>query len=96
MMDDSCFVMTARCTRSNNRGRPFASFAYSGSAFPLYGITEKQLLGETGDDPRNPTLGIDCRTVFSTGQKQIDVIGPIPEVAEAVLEPHRTYWTQKS
>jgi hypothetical protein len=41
-------------------------------------------------------LGIDCRTVFSTGQKQIDVIGPIPEVAEAVLEPHRTYWTQKS
>jgi len=62
----------------------------------VYGITEKQLLGETGDDPRNPTLSLDCRTVFSTGQKQIEVIGPIPEVAEAVLAPHRGYWTQKS
>jgi tRNA(Arg) A34 adenosine deaminase TadA len=62
----------------------------------VYGITEKQLLQETGDDPRNPTLGLDCRTVFATGQRSIEVIGPIPEVADAVLEPHRTYWTQKS
>jgi hypothetical protein len=30
----------------------------------VYGITEKQLLAETGDDPRNPTLSVDCRTVF--------------------------------
>jgi len=33
----------------------------------VYGITEKQLPGETGDDPRNPTLSLDCRTVSSAG-----------------------------
>ena len=62
----------------------------------VYGVTEKQLLQETGDDPRNPTLSLDCRTVFSAGQRHIEVIGPIPDVAEAVLEPHRTYWDQQS
>jgi tRNA(Arg) A34 adenosine deaminase TadA len=62
----------------------------------VYGITEKQILELTGDDPRNPTLSLDCRKVFGSGQKKIEVVGPIPEVAEAVLEPHRTYWTKKS
>jgi tRNA(Arg) A34 adenosine deaminase TadA len=62
----------------------------------VYGITEKQLLAETGDDPRNPTLSLDCRKVFGAGQKQIEVIGPVPVVAEAVLEPHKNYWTQQS
>ena len=74
-----------------------AGAIYWGNVLRLvYGITEKQLLAETGDDPRNPTLSLDCRSVFSMGQKQIEVIGPVPEVAEAVLAPHRTYWTQKS
>jgi tRNA(Arg) A34 adenosine deaminase TadA len=62
----------------------------------VYGISERQLLAETGDDPRNPTLSLDCRTVFRAGQKPIEVIGPVPEVAAAVLAPHRTYWTQQS
>lgn len=62
----------------------------------VYGITEEQLLAETGDDPRNPTLSLGCRTVFGAGQKDIEVVGPVPEVAEAVLEPHKTYWTQQS
>lgn len=61
----------------------------------VYGITEKQLLTLTGDDPRNPTLGVDCRTVFASGQKKIEVIGPILEVADAIIEPHRTYWAKK-
>ncbi|BBZ17877.1 nucleoside deaminase [Mycolicibacterium gadium] len=62
----------------------------------VYGITEKQLLAETGDDPRNPTLSLDCRTVFGAGQKDIEVVGPVPEVADAVLEPHKNYWNQQS
>lgn len=59
----------------------------------VYGITEEQLLGETGDDPRNPTLSLDCRTIFGRGQKDIEVIGPFAEVTDAVLEPHRSYWS---
>ena len=62
----------------------------------VYGITEKQLLEETGDDPRNPTLSLDCRTVFGRGQKEIEVLGPFDEIADAVLEPHRGYWTKQS
>jgi len=62
----------------------------------VYGITEEQLLGATGNDPRNLTFSLDCRTVFKSGQKKIEVIGPIPEVADVVLEPHRTFWTKKS
>ncbi|MBJ8348361.1 nucleoside deaminase [Antrihabitans sp. YC2-6] len=58
----------------------------------VFGISESELLAETGNDPRNPTLSLDCRTVFSRGQKDIEVIGPVAEVAEAVLEPHRSYW----
>jgi tRNA(Arg) A34 adenosine deaminase TadA len=61
----------------------------------VYGITEKQILALTGDDPRNPTLSLDCRKVFGSGQKKIEVIGPIPDVTDAVLEPHRSYWTKK-
>jgi tRNA(Arg) A34 adenosine deaminase TadA len=61
----------------------------------VYGITEKQILAMTGNDPRNPTLAVDCRTVFASGQKKIAVIGPIPDVADAILDPHRTYWTKK-
>jgi len=74
-----------------------AGAMYWGNVLRLvYGITEKQLLALTGDDPRNPTLSVDCRTVFNSGMKPIEVIGPVPEVAEAVLEPHRNYWTLQS
>ncbi len=62
----------------------------------VYGITERQLLALTGDDPRNPTLAVDCRTVFASGQKKIEAIGPIPEVTEATIEPHRTFWKKKT
>lgn len=69
---------------------------WCGAGRVVYGITEKQILAMTGNDPRNLTLGIDCRTVFATGQRKVEVIGPIPEVADAILEPHRTYWTRKA
>lgn len=57
-----------------------------------FGITEETLLALTGADERNPTLNLPCRTVFASGQKAIEVLGPFPAVAEAVLEPHRSYW----
>ena len=61
-----------------------AGAMYWGNVLRLvYGITEEQLLAETGDDPRNSTLSLDCRTVFSRGQKQIEVIGPVPDVLDA-------------
>ncbi len=62
----------------------------------VYAITEQQLLALTGDDPRNPTMSLPCRQVFSSGQKEIAVIGPIDEAAEAVVAAHEGFWNAGS
>ena len=45
-----------------------------------YAMTEKRLLELTGSDEQNPTFDLPCRDVFSKGQKDITVIGPLPEL----------------
>lgn len=59
----------------------------------VYGLSEKRLLELTGDDAQNPTFDLPCREVFARGQKSIAVIGPFPEVEEAVLAVHEGYWS---
>ncbi|RCW50730.1 MULTISPECIES: nucleoside deaminase [unclassified Halanaerobium] len=46
----------------------------------VFGLSEKKLLKITGNDEQNPTLDLPCRKVFQSGQKDIEVIGPIPEL----------------
>jgi hypothetical protein len=31
--------------------------------------------------------------VLARGQKNIEVIGPVPELREELLAPHRSFWT---
>lgn len=59
----------------------------------VYGIAEKRLAELTGDDERNPTLDLPCRTIFASGRKPIEVIGPFPEVEAAVVAVHEGYWS---
>ena len=59
----------------------------------VYGASEERLLQETGSHPQNPTLSMKCRDVFASGQKEIEVIGPIQELVEEVMEVHKGYWT---
>ncbi len=59
----------------------------------VYGISEKRLAELTGDDEKNLTLDLPCRTVFGSGRKPIEVVGPFPEVEEAVVDVHRGYWS---
>lgn len=59
----------------------------------VFGVTEKQLLGLTGAHEENPTMDLPCREVFTRGQKPIKVYGPIAELNDALLDPHRTFWT---
>jgi tRNA(Arg) A34 adenosine deaminase TadA len=61
----------------------------------VYGASEEDLLELTGDHAENPTLALPCREVFSRGQKAIEVVGPVPEVREAMLAPHRDFWRQR-
>ena len=58
----------------------------------VYGMTERQLLSLTGSDEQNPTFDLPCRDVFSHGQKDIKVIGPVDSVAEEAAEVHKGYW----
>ena len=58
----------------------------------IYGAPESALLSLTGSNSENPTLALPCPTVFAAGSKDIQVIGPVLEMEEAVLSSHRTFW----
>ena len=61
----------------------------------IYGIEEKTLLAITGNHAENPTLDLPCRHVFARGQKEIEVIGPVPAMQEEIAALHRRYWRSK-
>jgi tRNA(Arg) A34 adenosine deaminase TadA len=58
----------------------------------VYGVEERALLALTGDHPENPTLDLPCRELFARGQKAVEVIGPVPAVADEILALHRDFW----
>ena len=58
----------------------------------VYGMTEHRLLELTGSADENPTMSLPCREVFARGQKPIEVIGPVPEVEEAMASLHQGFW----
>lgn len=59
----------------------------------VFGLTERRLLGLTGNHAENPTLDLPCRAVFAAGQKTINVIGPVPEVEAEIAALHSGFWT---
>ena len=58
----------------------------------VYGYEEAKLLALTGDHTANPTMNLAARTVFGSGQKPIEVVGPFPEIEDELLAPHRDFW----
>lgn len=58
----------------------------------VYGSTEKTLKKLTGDSQMNPTMNFPCKQVFESGQKSIEVIGPVPELEAELIEPHKGFW----
>ena len=58
----------------------------------VYGYEETKLLALTGDHPENPTMSLPSRTVLASGQKDIEVFGPFPEIEDELLAPHRDFW----
>ena len=61
----------------------------------VYGIEEKTLLAITGNHAENPTLDLPCRHVFARGQKNVQVIGPVPAMQDEIAALHRRYWRSK-
>lgn len=58
----------------------------------VYGVEEITVKKLTGADKRNPTMNLPVRRVFTAGQKPIRVVGPVPELEDELLAPHRAYW----
>ena len=58
----------------------------------VYGASEVELLAQTGNHADNPTLNLPCRQVFASGQKAVQVIGPVPEMNDELLETHASFW----
>ena len=61
----------------------------------VYGASEAALLSLTGSHPENPTLSLPCREVLARGQKPVEVIGPVPELEDEMLAPHRGFWSSR-
>jgi len=61
----------------------------------VFAMTERQLLTETGNHAANPTMSVGARYVIEHGQKGVDLIGPVDEIAPEVVEMHRKYWSTR-
>jgi len=58
----------------------------------VFAMTEAKLLEMTGNNDQNPTCALPCRLVFASGQKDIKVLGPFPEVVPEAVAVHEGYW----
>jgi tRNA(Arg) A34 adenosine deaminase TadA len=63
---------------------------WAGIGRVVFGLSERRLKTVTGDHAENPTLDLPCRTVFATGQRHVEVIGPLLEEEAAAL--HAGVW----
>ncbi len=61
----------------------------------VYGMAESRLLEITGSQKENPTLDLPCREVFASGQKPIEVVGPVLAAELAIAEVQKSFWKNR-
>ena len=67
---------------------------WAGIGRVVYGLSEERLKAITGNHPENPTLDLPCRQVFASGQRPVEVVGPMLEDEAAAI--HETFWGSRS
>lgn len=68
---------------------------WAGIGRVIYAASESKLKELTGsDNEENLTMSLPCRTVFGAGQREVEVIGPVPEWESKVAEGAATWWKQ--
>ncbi|MFN9773375.1 MAG: nucleoside deaminase [Burkholderiales bacterium] len=65
---------------------------WAGLSGVVYGLSETRLRAMTGAHPENPTLDLPCRTVFASGQRAVEVTGPLLEDEAAAV--HDGFWSR--
>lgn len=63
---------------------------WAGIGRVVYGLSEQRLKAITGAHAENPTLDLPCRTVFASGQRAVEIVGPLLEDEAASL--HAGAW----
>lgn len=58
----------------------------------VYALSEHELLQLTGAHAENPTFALPCREVFARGQRAVEVIGPVTELAQLARQAHEGFW----
>ncbi len=56
----------------------------------VFGLSEHQMKGITGNHPENPTLDLPCTVVFAAGQRHVEVVGPL--LVEEAAALHAGAW----
>lgn len=68
---------------------------WSGIGRVIYAASEEKLKDLTGTgNEENMTMSLPCRTVLGSGQRNIEVIGPVPEWEERVLDECGRWWRE--
>jgi tRNA(Arg) A34 adenosine deaminase TadA len=63
---------------------------WSGISKVVFALSEEGLLELTGKNDENPTMHLPCREVFKSGQRSIEVIGPMLETEAKRV--HEGFW----
>ena len=66
---------------------------WAGIGRVVYGQSEHRLKAATGAHDENPTLALPCRNVFSAGQRETEVLGPLLEEEAGQLQ--QGYWSER-
>jgi tRNA(Arg) A34 adenosine deaminase TadA len=61
----------------------------------VFGMTEAQLLAETGNHDENPTMSVSSRYVFDHCQKPVELIGPVPDIVDETVAMQRAFWASR-
>ncbi len=63
---------------------------WAGIGRVVFGLTEVDLRGLTGNHPDNPTMDMPCRDVLASGQRAVEVLGPA--LVDEALRAFEGYW----
>ncbi len=66
------------------------SIYWSGIGRVVFGLRESTLAAITGDDVKNPTMHLPAERVLNSGQRTIELVGPLLEDEAAAV--HENFW----
>lgn len=61
----------------------------------VYAMTEEKLLQCTGNYNENLTMSVSAAYVFTHGQKNIELIGPIMELEQEMVQLQKDFWSSR-